>query len=128
MPGEEGKPFQYFAPVRLGYRQLPIERWTAAPLYRLKLTANAASPDSQRKPEEVPRPPFTVNLRRPQPEENLDAADKNLADREALKEELKIGDVTADGGHGGLKRLFSLTLETLLTDDGYWLDTGILTI
>src|SRR4051812_25795968 len=28
---------RYYAPMRLGYRQLPLERWIATPLYRLRL-------------------------------------------------------------------------------------------
>jgi len=119
-PNDDGMPLQYYAPVRLGYRQLPIERWTATPLYRLKLSATAL--------DRVPKLPMEVMLKRASPEEAAALADKDLADKEASKEELKIGDVTAEDGGGGFKRLFSLTLETLLTDDGYWLDTGILTV
>jgi hypothetical protein len=119
-PGEEDKPLAYFAPVRLGYRQLPIERWTAAPLYRLKLSATAL--------DRVPKLPLRVKFKRPEPEEAVEAGNAALAEKEAAKEKLEIVDVTADDGGVGLKRLFSLTLETLLTDDGYWLDTGILTV
>ena len=69
-----------------------------------------------------------VKFKRPTPEEAVAAGDSALAEKEAAKEKLEIDDVTAEDGGGGLKRLFSLTLETLLTDDGYWLDTGILTV
>ena len=100
---------------------MPIERWTAAPLYRLKLSANTAR-------DRIPRLPLTVILARKPPEETVALGEKGLADSEALKEELKISEVEAEDGGGGYKRLFSLTLETLLTDDGYWLDTGILTV
>jgi hypothetical protein len=119
----KGVPWKYFAQVHLGYRQLPIERWTAAPLYRLKLSAGSAS-------ERVPRLPLTVWLKRTPPEEIPGWEDqKKMAESEAQKEELKIEDVEdAEGGGGGLKRMFSLTLETLMVDDGYWLDTGILTV
>ncbi len=30
---------RYYAPMRLGYRQLPVERWIATPLYRLRMRA-----------------------------------------------------------------------------------------
>lgn len=113
--------FQYYAPMRLGYRQLPIERWTATPLYRLKLGANSSRERIQL--------PLTVTLARKPIEETADLEDRGLAEKEALKEELQIRDVSnKDGGGGGLKRLFSLTLETLPSEDGYWLDTGILTV
>lgn len=118
----EDNALDYFAPIMIGYRQLPIERWTATPLYRLKLSASTAR-------ERIPRLPLTVTLGRTPPGENVGLDDTSWADKEAGKEELRIVEVEskADGG-GGLKRLFSLTLETLPADDGYWLDTGILTV
>jgi hypothetical protein len=120
-PGADGKSLQYFAPVQLGYRQLPIDRWIATPLYRLKLSANTAR-------ERIPRLPLTVILGRTPPEETLELGDKALVDAEAAKEELKILEVEAEDGSGGLKRLFSLTLDTLQSDDGYWLDTGVIKV
>jgi hypothetical protein len=117
----EGKSLDYFAPIMIGYRQLPIERWTATPLYRLKLSASTAR-------ERIPRFPLTVTLGRTPPEESVSVHDASWLDEEARKEELTINEVEAADGGGGLKRLFSLTLETLPADDGYWLDTGILTV
>jgi len=109
----------YYAPMRLGYRQLPIERWTATPLYRLKLTAGSSISRVKL--------PVTIELAR-KPVEGIAAfEDKKFAEKEALKEELEIRDAF-DETSGGMKRLFSLTLETLPSEDGYWLDTGILTV
>ena len=34
---DQSATIKYRAPIRLGYRQLPLERWTATPLYRLRL-------------------------------------------------------------------------------------------
>lgn len=111
----------YFAPMRLGYRQLKIERWTATPLYRLKLSAGASKERIQL--------PVTVELGRKPIEDIADIEDQKLAEMEARKEELQIRDASnRDGGGGGLKRLFTLTLETLPSEEGYWLDTGILTV
>lgn len=121
-PNVEGRDWSYFAPVRIGYRQLPIERWAATPLYRLKLSAGSAR-------ERIPRLPLKVILGRMPPEEIVGFEDQTvLADSEVRKEEIKILEVESADGGGGLKRLFTLTLDTLLTDDGYWLDTGILTV
>lgn len=117
---EEGV-MKYFAPTRLGYRQLPIERWTATPLYRLKLSS--ISPQSQS------GMPYEVTLRRKPVTEIAEIDDKKIFEKEGQKEELIIGNVVnKDGAGGGLKSLFSLTLDTLPSDDGYWLDTGILTV
>jgi hypothetical protein len=69
-----------------------------------------------------------VTLGRTPPEESVSLLDASWLDQEARKEELTINEVEAADGGGGLKRLFSLTLETLPADDGYWLDTGILTV
>ena len=80
---------RYFAPTRIGYRQLPMERWTATPLYKLTL-----APEAPR-----PRLPVTVTLQRGAPDEEFgfDEADK-LHAGEARKEELKV--VQADDADG----------------------------
>jgi len=117
----EGKSLEYFAPILIGYRQLPIERWTATSLYRLRLSASTAR-------ERIPKLPLTVTLGRTPPEESVSSDDASWVDQESRKEELTISDVESIDGSGGLARLFSLTLETLPADEGYWLDTGILTV
>jgi hypothetical protein len=116
----------YYAQMRLGYRQLPIERWTATPLYRLKADTERA------------KTPIQIELRRTPPSEipnpsdddsrNFDALDREFARNEALKEELSIQSAVDAGGNAGLERTISLTLETLPSEEGYWLDTGILTV
>jgi hypothetical protein len=117
----EGRSLEYFAPILIGYRQLPIERWTATSLYRLRLSASTAR-------ERIPKLPLTVTLGRTPPEESVSSDDATWVDQESRKEELTISEVESIDGGGGLKRLFSLTLETLPADEGYWLDTGILTV
>jgi hypothetical protein len=116
---EEAK-VPYFAPMRLGYRQLKIDRWTATPLYRLKLTGGSSKERIQL--------PVTVELARKPIEEIAGVEDQKLAEKEAQKEELQVRNAFGRDGGGGMKRLFALTLETLPSEDGYWLDTGILTV
>lgn len=121
MVNQEEAMIQYFAPMRLGYRQLPIDRWNAAPLYRLKLSAGTSKERIQL--------PLSVVLARKPVSEIASVEDLKLAEKEAQKEELQIRDAfNRDGGGGGLKRLFSLTLDTLPSEEGYWLDTGILKV
>jgi len=125
---EQEAKLQYRTTLRLGYRQLPIERWTATPLYRLKFSASS---------ERVALP-LTVTMKRVLPTDAVELASKTLsiaelvqrqAQIEAGKEELTITEVSdRDGGGGGMKRMLSLTLDTLPSNDGYWLDTGILTV
>lgn len=118
-------PLLYHFPTLLGYRQLPLERWIATPLYRLKLNAESAAADR------LPAPPYKITLERITEFKDLDLEAKTFAEsfagNEALKEQIHIADVEASAG-GGHARNFSLQLETLPSQDGYWLDTGILTV
>jgi hypothetical protein len=106
----------YYAQMRLGYRQLPIERWTATPLYRLKADTERA------------KTPIQIVIGRKPPEEVVDVEDDGFAKMEAMKEELEVLSAEDAGGNAGLERVISLTLETLPSEEGYWLDTGILTV
>ena len=124
---EEVAKISYYAPMRLGYRQLPIERWTATPLYRLKLSASSSLARVKL--------PVTIELGRrtnQQMEKNqqiMDVKDQQaFTANEALKEALEVRDAYDRQGSGGMKRLFSLNLDTLPSEEGYWLDTGILTV
>ena len=95
----------------------------AAPLYRLKMNEGGSM-------ERMPPPPYEITLGRGEPEEEIQQDDRRFAENEALKEHLVITDVQALSGEGpgGLVRRFSLQLDTLGSQDGYWLDTGILTV
>ena len=106
----------YWNPVRLGYRQIPFERWVATPLYYLRLTV----PDAGR----IARP-VRVGLERETPEQMVDFEDSQFPVNEAVKETIRI--VSASDPNGAtLDRLFALELNTMGTLDGYWLDTGLL--
>jgi hypothetical protein len=124
---QESHKLQYYARVRLGYRQLDLERWIATPLYRLKMNEGGSL-------DRMPNPPFEITLGRRDSDEEVSLDDKRFADKfaasEALKEQLVVTDVQAlaGDGPGGLARRFSLQLDTLPSQDGYWLDTGILTV
>jgi hypothetical protein len=82
--------------------------------------------------------PLTVTMKRVLPTDTIESASRALstselvqrqAQIEAGKEELTITEVSdRDGGGGGMKRMLSLALDTLPSNDGYWLDTGILTV
>jgi len=122
-PGDAGKPqsatVNWFAPMPLASRQLPLDRWVATPLYRIKMTNGASGQDIQK--------PVTIVLEREAPEELADYEDRNFSASEALKEEIRIVEATARNG-ANVKRSFGLYLDTLANEDGYWLDTGILKI
>jgi len=118
-PGEaSAKEIRFHGKTRIGFRQLPFERWTATPLYMLKLDPGSHS-------ERIENP-LTVTLERESPEEADLGTDKFL-DAEAQKEELKIVEAKDNAG-ADLSRIMSLSLNTLADEDGYWLDTGVLTV
>ena len=123
-------------PMLIGYRQLPLARWIATPLYRLKLNENAST-------DRMPRGPYRIVLeRRNEIEDEKELQDRTdgplsrrqtygeaFASNEALKESITIAEVDTVSGNAGLRQTdFSLQLETLGLNEGYWLDTGILTV
>ena len=109
----------WYAPTMLGSRQLPIERWVATPLYRIKLISGSAGRAIQR--------PVAITLERELPEELAEYDSRDFSSKEAQKEELRIADATARDG-APVTRSFSLTFDTLGNEQGYWLDTGILAV
>jgi hypothetical protein len=109
----------WYAPTMLGSRQLPIERWVATPMYRIKLISGSAGRAIQR--------PVTITLERELPEELAEYDSRDFSSKEAQKEELRIADATARDG-APVTRSYSLTFDTLGNEQGYWLDTGILAV
>lgn len=115
----EEKELKYYTRMRIGFRQLGIERWTTTPLYRLDFLANDNfSTDSL---------PFTLVLRRdeftPDPEiTDPDVIMRSQAGREAFRIE-RAEDRNGKGRKPETE--FRLSLCTLQSDSGYWLDSGI---
>jgi hypothetical protein len=118
-PGPQSGDVVWYAPTLLGSRQLPIERWVASPLYRIKLSLGSGGRAIQR--------PVTVTLERELPEELADYDSREFSSKEAQKEELRIVDATARDG-ALVTRSFTLTFDTLGNEQGYWLDTGVLAL
>jgi hypothetical protein len=109
----------WFAPTPIGFRQLPIERWVATLLYRIKPVDGLSAQGIQR--------PIVVTLERELPDELADYESKNFSALEAMKEELRIVEATARDG-ANVTRSFGLVLDTLGGEEAYWLDTGILNV
>lgn len=107
----------WYAPMLLGARQLPIERWVATPMYRIKMLAGSSGKRIQR--------PIRVTLERELPEDLADYDSRDFSSQEARKEELRITEAVAPDGNA-VERSFSLVFDTLGSEQGYWLDTGIL--
>jgi len=119
-PRQEQRPtFKFQTQMRLGYRQLPLERWTASPLYQLRIKPG---PDAS-----AVKKPVTLTLERA----NYDVVDDDDADAliksESMKEDFRIADAVDATGRD-VSRQIELIFNTLDNDQGYWLDTGILSI
>ena len=110
----------WFAPMPLGFRQLPIERWVATPMYRIKPVIGHSSFQAIQKP-------VRIVLERELPEELADYDSRNFSAGEAQKEELRIVEATARDG-ANVTRSFGLFLDTLASEEVYWLDSGILSV
>jgi len=110
-----------FAPVHIGARQLPLDRWTTTPLYRLDFASDAA----RRRPT-----PIRVVLERAE----FDADDDDhptseaVLRREALREAFRIAEVEDGAGEGMKPSDIALKLHTLGFQDEYWIDTGVFQI
>ena len=104
-------PFQTLA--QLGFRQLPIERWTATPLYVMEF----ANPDTSHKMEL----PLRVKVIRKEIDPD---AERDQAGRETFN----IEEVEDSGGGRLSNRDVRLRLQTIDDGDGYWRDTGRLAL
>jgi hypothetical protein len=108
---QETATYPYYAPVRLGYRQIPFDRWVATPLYLLRLLDDGKIPK-----------PVEVELARGTSDDPDD-----FTRTEAAKEEIRIESATSAAGADVTKSMV-LELNTMKGAAGYWLDTGLLTI
>lgn len=107
---QEMATYSYYAPVRLGYRQIPFDRWVATPLYLLRLVDDGKIPK-----------PVEVELARGISD------DEDFTSAEAAKEEIRVESATSTEG-ADVTRNMALELNTMKGAGAYWLDTGLLTI
>ena len=116
----EDRTIKMNAPMHIGSRQLPFERWTTTPLYRLVFV----DPESMSN-----RKPVSIILRRRSSDYDPDPDDPaDMLKNEALREDLKI-DLAEDVDERNVKKDLKLKFHTLGIDnailvDNYWLDTG----
>jgi hypothetical protein len=120
--GFEEAEISYYAPMQLGFRQLPFERWTATPLYRLTMRPEAKITTAHL--------PLKIRIERVRPDMD-DEEGVDVSKRMAFEAELEAFRVTDVEDNQQIPRRpedAQLTLDTLSVKDGYWLDTGILNI
>ncbi len=105
-----------FAPMHIGSRQLPFERWTTTPLFRLDF----ATAEAQNRPT-----PIRVTFEKADFDDGEDDSAETKLRREALREAFEITFVE-DAVHDQMHNSeVVLKLQTLGFDDEYWLDTGV---
>ena len=109
VPVEVEIPFE--APSMLGFRQLPIERWPATPLYALEF-GNADDVRNLALP-------LTVRLAR-------GMADPSSPDAEASREQFKPASIRDAEGQERHPTTVRMRLQTMRDEGGYWRDTGAL--
>lgn len=110
--GDETR-IKFYAPIFLGFRQLAIERWPGTPLYSMEF----GNPQSAARM----KLPLTVVLQRAE-------FDAEAADGEERKEDFRITEIEDSEGSRMRPSDVVLHLQTLKSEDGYWLDTGQLRV
>ena len=103
-------------PVHIGFRQLPHERWTTTPLYRLDF----ANESVLRRPR-----PLRVTLRRRDSSAANPENPEHQLRIEAAKEAFVVTEVMDDSDFRCHPEDVRLRLHTLGFEDAYWLDTGV---
>jgi hypothetical protein len=112
----ESKPLIVSAPMFIGFRQLRLDRWPGTPLFFLDMAED--HPGRQAAPM-----PWSVTFRRNEP-----SPDDPVAKQELDLENLWVDRVVDQAGNEVAKDLVRLRLQTMRNIDGYWLDTGTVTI
>ncbi len=113
---EQSAVVKMYSPVYIGSRQLPLERWTTTPLFRLDF--------ADRRTQSRPLP-IKVELRKSDFDDSDGDSSIEKLRRESMREGFEIEQIE-DGEGGAMKnRDIILKLHTLGFEDEYWIDTGV---
>ena len=115
LPQNSTKPHNFTGAIRLGFRQLDDERWTATPLYTLQLPEKEGT-------HELPKGlPWKVSFSR-----QRDSLLKNSENSREEDESISVVKIVNDINQEVMppKSKLHLKLQTLPDRSGYWLDTG----
>ncbi len=104
---ESARTVAVFPPTTIGFRQLPLERWPATPLYVIE-HANPASAARLKLP-------LQVTIERAEAEEG----------DESRREDFRITEIQDAEGTSLRRSDVNMRLQTLKSLSGYWLDTGV---
>lgn len=122
----EEAPHQTGASIRIGFRQVPHQRWTTTQLYRLDLPDPAQVVRDRDKGKGVTaRLPYSIHFKREMPE--IDPEEEDLGkvlQTELKRENITVVEVFDKDEMPVRKEFFKLKLCTLQGDGDYWLETG----
>jgi hypothetical protein len=99
--------FDFYAPIFIGFRQLAAERWPSTMLYRVDFKI---PDDAQRY-----QLPLRITIEQAPADDDLVVDD----------EDFQITEVTDANGEQITRMPVTQRLQTLRTDAGYWIDTGV---
>ncbi len=106
--------------MRLGYRQLDAERWSASPLYTLRFSESGREKFSKVSLSNGESPYLSVRL--------MIDKDKAANKLGLISDRLTIADVSSNTDKSFSKRDLELELNTMpdtgLIDSRHWLDSG----
>jgi hypothetical protein len=114
---EQEHTFDFVSPIFIGFRQLPLERWTATPFYYLSFASQSAKDTAIRH-----RVPYRVTLSYRRNRAGTASEEDNATFDEGV---FKIEEITAADGHMVPARDLTLQLKTLKDEHGHWIDTGL---
>ena len=106
------------APCFVGFRQLPVERWRATPLYWLDYSNPANVADLAL--------PLSISIERA--ELDIEDADSGRAPDDSKREDFRIIEIINARGDPVHPKLVDMRLQTLKDSSGYWRDTGALEV
>lgn len=116
-PKEADKTIHFSGPIAVGFRQLEAERWTTTRFYMMDFASPAARDNARN------RLPYTVRLKF-----SLAELDPDPSAPGRDEGELAVSEIEAADGAPVNSRDLEIRLQTLPSDEGYWLDTGVFNI
>ena len=118
---EQSRSVAFSGPLSIGYRQLDAERWPTT-RYHLLTFAN-----EEARARASGRLPYMVDIRL-RVDDIWDEAPRTDEEKDQRSEgEFSIDAIVDAQGRGVDRRDLEIRLQTLKLDEGYWLDTGIVT-
>jgi hypothetical protein len=114
----ESKTLIVDSPMFIGFRQLDLNRWPGTPLFFLDIAEDGT--DAARHTLTMP---WSVTLRRNEP-----TLDDGASNEDADLESFWVDQIIDRNGNDLPPSLVRLRLQTMRNLEGYWLDTGTVTI